>query len=269
MSELSASDPQAASGRQQTAEQVREFFAGHRTVRQYRTEGGQPTPLPQDHLDAVLYAAQRAPTHSTSQLYSVVQLWDPAVRARMAELTGNAHIAAAGAAFVLCADIHRTAQILRLDGVEPGAWPDVANHFAVGDAVMAGQNLLTAAEMLGYQGCWIGGVLNHLAEIVELLELPAGVLPFSALTVGLSDEDTPYRPRLERETVVHQDRYRLPDEAELRRNIEQMNPIAARGGQPGDWARLLKMYWGAGGAMEAREAGLSAVKERQGLQGSR
>ncbi len=244
---------------------MREYFSGHRTVRQYRTENGQPIPLPGDHLDAILYAAQRAPTHSTSQLYSIVHLQDPQLRAQMAELTGNAHIATAGGAFVLCADMHRIQQILALSDVEPGAWPDVADHFAVGDAVMAGQNLLTAAEMLGYQGCWIGGVLNHLSEIVEVLGLPHGVLPFSALTVGLSDEDTPYRPRLAREAVVHTDRYREIGTEELQQNIEQMNPIASRGGQPGDWARLLKMYWGAGGAMEQREAGLSSVKAQQGL----
>ncbi|UFA51246.1 nitroreductase family protein [Deinococcus radiophilus] len=248
-----------------TPQQVRDFFGAHRTVRQYRTQDGQPIPLPEDHLDAVLYAAQRAPTHSTSQLYSIIQVQGPAQRAELAELAGNAHIATAGAAFVLCADLHRIGQILALDGTAVGDWADVANHFAVGDAVMAGQNLLTAAEMLGYQGCWIGGVLNNLPQIAEVLELPAGVLPFSALTIGLPDEQAPYRPRLHREVVVHTDRYRLPERAEMEANIEHMNPIAARGDRPGDWARLLRMYWGAGGAMEKRQPDLQAVKRRQGL----
>lgn len=44
-----------------------------------------------------------------------------------------------------------------------------------------------------------------------------------------------------------------------------MNPIAERPGKPGDWARLLKMYFGQGGGMEVREAGLVAALKRQGL----
>lgn len=260
--------------RQLSAEQVREFFAGHRTVRHYQTGAdGQPVPLPPEHLDAVLYAAQRAPTHSTSQLYSIIQVQHPQLRTEMATLTQNAHIATAGAAFVLCADMHRTAEILALASVERGEWPEVALHFALGDAVMAGQNLLTAAEMLGYQGCWIGGVLNHLPEIVSLLQLPTGVLPFAALTVGLSAETgadaghaaTPYRPRLSRETVVHTDHYREPSPAALQADIRQMNPIADRPGKPGDWVRLLQLYWGKGGGMEGREASYRAVKAQQGF----
>ncbi len=248
-----------------TPGEVREFFSGHRTVRQYRTEGGQPIPLPADHLEAVLYAAQRASTHSTAQIYTIIQLESPEVRAKMAELTKNPHIASAGAAFVMCADLHRLEEFLALRGVERGDWPAVGTHFALGDAALAGQNLLTAAEMLGYQGCWIGGVINHLPEIVEFLALPAGVLPFAALTVGLSDEDTPYRPRLQQRIIVHTDHYREVGTAELEENLTLMNPIADRPGKPGDWARLLALYWGKGGQMEAREGHYTQVRKEQGL----
>lgn len=271
MSEIAEPNAAASSSsdtplRHMSAEQVREFFAGHRTVRQYQTgENGQPLALPPEHLDAVLYAAQRAPTHSTAQIYSIIHLQKPELRGKMAELSGNAHINTAGAAFVLCADLYRTAQILEHGGHAAGHWPEVGLHFALGDAVMAGQNLLTAAEMLGYQGCWIGGIVNHLPEIVALLELPTGVLPFAALTVGLSAENTPHRPRLNRETVVHADTYRIPTAEEIQADILRMNPIADRPGKPGDWVRLLKMYWGEGGGMEGREAGLHEVKAAQGF----
>ncbi|MBB5233217.1 nitroreductase family protein [Deinococcus budaensis] len=249
-----------------TPEEVRAFYDAHRTVRHYRTrEDGTPLPLPEEHLDAMLHAAQRAPTDATAQLYSLIRLSDPGVRARVAELTTNAHVASASEAFVVCLDVRRVGRVLEVAGHAPGHWPAIAVHFGIGDAVMAGQNLLTAAEMLGYQGCWIGGVLNGLGGLLDLLELPAGVLPFAALTVGIPAEQPPLRPRVPRPLIVHQDRYRDPSDEDLRHATEVMNPIAARAGKPGDWARLLRMYFGQGGGMEAREPGLVAALKRQGL----
>ncbi|GAA5512075.1 hypothetical protein Dcar01_00789 [Deinococcus carri] len=249
-----------------TPQEVRASYDAHRTVRQYVTQAdGTPLPMPADHLDAILYAAQRAPTDATAQLYSFIRLVRPEVRAGVAELTTNAHIATASEAFVVCLDVRRVGRVLEAAGQEVGQWPAIAVHFGIGDAVMAGQNLLTAAEMLGYQGCWIGGVLNGLEGILDLLDLPAGVLPFAALTLGLPAEEPPLRPRVPRPLVVHEDRYRDGSEEELRHAVEVMNPIAARGDKPGDWVRLLRAYWAPGGSMEKREPHLVAALKRQGL----
>ncbi|MFC6591047.1 nitroreductase family protein [Deinococcus lacus] len=171
------------------------FFSAHRTVRQYATgPGDQPIQLPPDHLETLLYAAQRAPTDATAQLYSVIRITDPEQRARLAALTENAHLATASETFVLCADTRRVARLLEAAGYQPGHWPAVGVHFGVGDAVMAGQNLLIAAEMLGYQGCWVGGVLNNLPAVTQALELPEGVFAFAALTIGIPAEEPPCAP---------------------------------------------------------------------------
>ncbi|KEF35265.1 MULTISPECIES: nitroreductase family protein [Deinococcus] len=249
-----------------TPAEVRAFFDAHRTVRQYVTrEDGSPLPLPPEHLEVLLHAAQRAPTDATAQLYSFIRLVSPQVRARVAELTTNAHVATASEAFVVCLDVRRVGQLLRVAGHEVGRWPAIGVHFGIGDAVMAGQNLLVAAELLGYQGCWIGGVMNGLEGLLDLLELPQGVLPFAALTVGLPAETPPQRPRVPRPLVVHEDRYRDPADEALRGAIAVMNPIAARGDKPGDWVRLLRAYWAPGGGMEKREPHLVAALRRQGL----
>lgn len=252
--------------RAQSAEQVMAFYDAHRTTRRYVTaQDGSPLPLPADHLEAILHAAQRAPTDATAQLYSLVRLVNPAVRAEVAALTTNAHIATASEAFVVCADVRRVERVLEVRGQTPGHWPAIAVHFGIGDAVMAGTNLLTAAEMLGYQGCWIGGVMNGLEGIIDLLALPPGVLPFAALTIGKSAEDTPYRPRVPRPLVIHTDTYHPGTDEEIRAAVEVMNPIAARGDQPGDWARLLRSYFAVGGSMEGREPRLVAALKRQGM----
>lgn len=246
----------AAAAPRLSADQLRAFSDAHRTVRQYL-----PDAVPADHLDAILHAAQRAPTDATAQMYSFIQLTDPAVREQVAELTTNPHMGQAPLSFVVCMDVHRLNLFLEHHGYERGEWPGVAVHFGVGDAVLAGQSMLLAAELLGYMGCWVGGVLNDLEGLIEALGLPEGVLPFAGLTIGKSAETPAQRPRIARALVVHQNRYREPERSELEGMQADMAAITARG----DWAQTLARYFAKGGGMEGREGRLQKVLREQGL----
>jgi len=231
-----------------TPDEVRSFFNAHWTVRKYKQ-----VTMPPEHLDVILEAAQRAPTDATAQMYSLVRLTDVELRTQIAELSGNAHIAQASEAFIVVADIRRLQEILKSKGYEPGEYPSIGVHFGIGDAVMAAQNMLIAAEMLGYRGCWIGGVINALDQIADLIELPHGTFPFAAMTIGVPDEDPKHRPRLPRAHVVHENRYTMPEGDSLNAGIEKMGPISARG----DWPQTLARYFAKGGAMEQREGTLA------------
>ncbi|PYE55895.1 nitroreductase family protein [Deinococcus yavapaiensis] len=235
---------------------VKAFFDAHWTVRAF-----QPVAMPAEHLDVLLHAAQRAPTDATAQMYSFVRLVDSALRGKIAELTHNPHFATASEALVVCADVHRLRLLLERGDFTYGSWSAASVHFAIGDAVLAGQNLLTAAEMLGYRGCWIGGVLSALPEIVDLLRLPSGVVPFSGLVVGVPAEAPRTRPRVARDLVVHQDAYREPSPEELDGALADMASITARG----NWAQSLARYFASDGTMEAREVLLRRVLLRQGF----
>jgi FMN reductase (NADPH) len=231
-----------------TAEQVREFFRAHWTVRKYKS-----VLMPSEHLDAILYAAQRAPTDATAQMYSFVRLVDPALRKKISEISTNAHIAQSSEAFIVCADVHRLAEVLKTENHQFANIPNIAMHFAIGDAVMAGENMLIAAEMLGYRGCWIGGVMNALNEIAELIKLPKGVVPFAGLTIGVPDEAHVARPRLPRHQVIHENEYKDASSEDLKKGIQEMAAITARG----NWAQTLARYFAKGGTMEEREKVLS------------
>ncbi len=232
---------------------VEDFFKAHWTVRKYKTVA-----MPSDHLEAILTAAQRAPTDATAQMYSIIRLTDPVQRERIAKLSGNAHIASASEAFVLCGDVHRLRKVLQSGGFEMGNFPRIAVHFAIGDAVMAGQNMLVAAEMLGYRGCWIGGVMNALPEISEALQLPTEVFPFAALTLGVPDEPAVHRPRLPRSQVIFENTYQEVPMNDLKSGVNGMAAITARG----DWAGTLARYFAAGGSMEDREKSLRVFLEK-------
>ncbi len=238
-------------------EQVRAFFDGHRTVRAYR-----PDPIPPEDLDLILHAAQRAPTDATAQLYSLIRITDPELRNRIAALAGDQdHIRQAPEFFLICADVRRVARLLAHRGARLEVGSGVALLFGTVDAVLAAQNLLLAAEMRGYAGCYIGGILGGLDRIVTLLDLPPGVIPVVGLTLGRPAEAPPRRPRVPRPLVVHENGYRDPTPEELEEAYRAMAPIT----RSGDWFRVLSRYFAEGGTMIGREPVLLRALARQGF----
>ncbi len=237
--------------------EVPEFLTQRASVRAYR-----PDPIPEAHVDAMLAAAQQAPTDASAQLYSILRVKDRTLRAELAELAGGQkHVLEAAEFFVPLADVYRTRRLLAHRGETLGAFPRTALHFALLDAALAGAHLAVAAESMGYGICWIGGLLNRVDEVTRILELPEGVLPISGITVGVPAERPAPRPRLPRRTVVHTDRYRRYTEEELEAAYKAMAPIT----KSGDWLRVLRRYFAKGGAMEAREAVYGRAKALAGF----
>jgi FMN reductase (NADPH) len=231
-------------------------FAKHRTTRKFKNQ-----PLEPGHLEQLMYCAQRAPTDATAQMYSFIRLSDSTLKQQVAQWTNNAHIATSAEAFIICLDVYRLQRILEHRGYEFGNWSAVAVHFGLGDAALAAQTMMVAAECLGYQGCWIGGVLSALEPIIEACQLPVGVLPYAGLAIGVPDEDPGERPRVQPELVLHENTYRQPEPQELEEALNRMASITARG----DWAQMLSRYFAKGGAMESREVALRQALEHQGF----
>lgn len=222
-----------------------------------------PEPLREGDLEKILFAAQRAPTDATAQMYSLLRVSDPLLRRQISSHSGrNPHIETCAEFFLILADVHRLQRLLEHRGEALGRWPRTALHFAIVDAVLAGSALATMAESLGYGIVWIGGVLNGIREISRLCGLPRGVVPVAGLCVGVPDEAPPPRPRLPRSMVLHENRYRAYEPEELEQAYAQMAPIA-RGG---DWRELLKRYFAQGGTMEAREPAYRVFTAQQGFE---
>ena len=237
--------------------EVPKFLTQRASVRAYR-----PEPIPEEDVAAMLAAAQQAPTDAGAQLYSILRVRDPELRARLAELSGGQrHVLEAAEFFIPLADVYRLKRLLAHRGESLGNFPRTALHFALLDAALAGAHLAVAAEAMGYGICWIGGLLNRVDEVARLLELPEGVLPISGLTVGVPAERPGPRPRLPRAAVVHTDRYRRYAEEELEEAYRAMAPIT----RSGDWLKVLKRYFAKGGTMEARDAVYGLAKALAGF----
>mgnify|MGYP005839670191 CR=1 FL=1 len=222
-----------------------------------------PEPLREGDLEKLLFAAQRAPTDATAQMYSLLRISDPALRREISSHSGtNPHIETCAEFFLILADVYRLRRLLEHRGGVFGHWPRTALHFAIVDAVLAGSALATMAESLGYGIVWIGGVLNGIGEIRRLCSLPQGVVPVAGLCVGVPDETPTPRPRLPRALVVHENQYHEYSPEALEQAYAAMAPIT----RSGDWYKVLERYFAKGGTMEQREKAYQVLTAQQGFE---
>jgi FMN reductase [NAD(P)H] len=198
-----------------------------RVTRRYRDEDV-PDPL----LDALLAAAQSAPSKSDLQQYSVVVLRDPARIKRIADWIGTMDwIASAPVFLVWCGDMRRGQRLCEMHSM-----PHANNNLdtflntAVDSALAMGAFIL-AADAAGLGTCPISYVRSHIEKVSPLLGLPGGVYPIAGLTVGWPLFRRPVSMRLPPAVVVHRERY---DDAALgpeitaydarRREVEPLAP---------------------------------------------
>ncbi len=237
-----------------TAERL---LAPHRSIRAFR-----PEPLPDGTLERLVAEAQRAPTDATAQMYSFVRVADAESRRRIAALAGDqTHIRTAAEFLIVCADVRRLARVLELNGRKPGRFPATGLHFATVDAALAAQRLVDAAEALGLGTVCVGGILDGIEELVDLLGLPPGVVPLFGVCLGWPGEDPAERPRIATSSVLHTDRYRDQEAGAVARDVQVMAATT----RSRDWVKVLSRYFTEGGVMEAREPALRRVLERQGF----
>ena len=160
-------------------------FADHRTVRQYKAQ-----PLEAGHWEQIMYCAQHAPSDATAQMYSFVRLTDPALRSRIAELTGNAHMATASETLIVCADVHRLQKLLEHNGYVYGDWRAASLHFAIGDAhdQLAGNDAFEV-NTIGYllRG-W-----QHLAGELDFTDAQRAAFAFATQPTEVETDQLPHR----------------------------------------------------------------------------
>lgn len=195
-----------------------QLLHAHRSIRRFTDEPVEPS-----HLMAAVSAGQKAATSSAVQAYCAIRVTDPEHRITLASLTGpQEKVRTAPEFLVICGDVRRHRLLCERER-KPYAQRLEGFLVAMIDATLFAQNLVIAIESLGYGTCYIGGLRNHLAEVVELLQLPEGVYPVYGLCIGRPAEDPEPRPRLEPQSVLFDGRY--PDDAELLAGVERYDQV--------------------------------------------
>src|SRR6056297_289701 len=175
----------------------------HRTIRAYTTRE-----IPEDLLDSILESGTRASTTGNMQVYSVVVTRDEEMKARLAPCHFNQPmVQEAPVVLTFCADFNRFNKWCRQRNAEPGYDNFLSFVTAAIDALLVAQNVCVAAEDEGLGICYLGTTTYMAAQIIDILELPPGVVPVTTVTLGYPAEKPPLNDRLPLDAIVHQETY--------------------------------------------------------------
>jgi nitroreductase len=175
----------------------------HRSIRQYK-----PDPIDDGLLDQLLEAGARASTTGNMQVYSMIVTKDVGIRKQLWEahfkqdmvLQAPVHI-------TFCADFNRFNKWCRQRNADPGYNNFLSFFTAAIDALLVSQNVSLAAEAHGLGICYLGTATYMADRLIEILNLPEGVVPVAAIVVGYPDEDPGLTDRLPLQGVVHHETY--------------------------------------------------------------
>ena len=175
----------------------------HRSIRQYK-----PDQIDETLLTKIIEAGTRASTTGNMQLYSVVVTRDAEKKAQMAPLHFNQPmVKQAPVLLTICADMNRFNRWCSVRGADAGYDNLLWLMNAVIDASLFAQNICLAAESQGLGICYLGTALYNAKELINILQLPTGVLPVTAITVGYPAHEPALTDRLPLEAVIHHETY--------------------------------------------------------------
>jgi len=174
-----------------------------RTIRKYEARE-----IDEGLLERILIAATRASTTGNMQVYSIIVTRDPEMKKRLAPAHFNQPMATeAPVVLTFCADFNRFNKWCRQRDAEPGYDNFLSFMTAAIDALIAAQTACSAAEEEGLGICYIGTATYNAGQIIDVLELPAGVVPVATVTMGWPAQVPEQPDRLPLEAVVHHEKY--------------------------------------------------------------
>lgn len=181
-----------------------DYFMKRRTIREY---SGQDVSA--SDLDNILRAAVRASTTGNMQVYSIVVTRDRNMKERLAPAHFNQKMVMdAPVLLTFCADFNRFSKWCCQRSAKPGYDNFISFMTAAIDALLVAQTACNAAESMGMGICYLGTATYSAASIIEILQLPKGVVPVTAVTLGWPATQPEQVDRLPIEAVIHEEVYR-------------------------------------------------------------
>jgi nitroreductase len=190
-----------------------ETIFSHRSIRKYKTKA-----IDDKMLDEILLAGTRASTTGNMQVYSMVVTKDESIREKLWECHFKQEmVMQAPVHITFCADFNRFNKWCRQRKAVPGYDNFLSFFTAAIDALLVSQNVCLAAEDKGLGICYLGTATYNAKKIIDILNLPGGVVPVAAIVAGYPEEEPSVTDRLPLDGVVHYEQYKDYSEADIDR----------------------------------------------------
>ena len=175
----------------------------HRSIRNYKNN-----PIPNNIMQEILEAATRASNTGNMQVYSIIVTSDKKIKEELLPLHfGQKMVSEAPVILTFCADINRFNHWCKLNNADAGYDNMLWFVNATIDAMLAAQNACIEAEDHGLGICYLGTTTYMADKIIDVLDLPKGVVPVTSVVMGYPANNPDLTDRLPMEAVVHHQKY--------------------------------------------------------------
>lgn len=182
---------------------MQEILLNRKTIRKYKN-----TDVSEELLNELLEASCRTSTTGNMQVYSIIVNRDTRLKDKLAPCHFNQPMVKdAPVVLTFCADFNRFNLWCRQRNADPGYDNFLSFMTAAIDALLVAQTFCVAAEAKGLGICYLGTTTYTADKIIDILDLPEGVVPLTTLTLGWPDEDPVQVDRLPLEAIVHKEKY--------------------------------------------------------------
>lgn len=181
-----------------------ELLLNRKSIRKYTD-----TDISEELLNALLEASCRTSTTGNMQVYSIISTRDKNIKEQLAPCHFNQPMVKdAPVVLTFCADFNRFNLWCRQRKAEPGYDNFLSFITAAIDALIVAQTFCIAAESKGLGICYLGTTTYTADKIIDILDLPPGVVPMTTITVGWPGEDPEQVDRLPLSAIIHREKYK-------------------------------------------------------------
>lgn len=175
-----------------------------RSIRKYTSRD-----IEEDLLNEILNLGCRSSTTGNMQLYSIIITRDIEMKKKLSPAHFNQKmVTEAPVVLTICADINRFNKWCELRNAKPGYDNFLSFMTAAIDALIISQTICIAAESNGLGICYLGTTTYMAHKIIEILELPRGVVPVTTITLGWPADLPEQTDRLSLDAVIHDEVYK-------------------------------------------------------------
>lgn len=181
-----------------------DILLNHRTIRKY-----QDKKIDDNLLEEIVTAGCRASTTGNMQVYSIINTTNIDLKDKLAPAHFNQPMVKTAAnVLTFCADFNRFKHWCVLNDALPGYDNFLSFFTAAIDALLVAQNVAIAAEHHGIGICYLGTTTYNANKIIDVLNLPKGVVPITTITLGWPDDLSSQVDRLPLNAILHQETYK-------------------------------------------------------------
>ncbi len=179
--------------------------------------------IPEPVIEKLVDVANHAPSGGNIQPLSIILVRSPEGRKKLSELAGGQPwVRNAPLSMIFCIDFYRIKKWAEMSQVDFRG-EEALNHFliAYADMMAAAQNVVILAQALGLGTVYVGAIQHEIDETRRYFEIPDYVLPMMVLCLGYPRSIPRTIPKLKKEVLVHQERYRNLGEEEIRKAFDE------------------------------------------------